>query len=153
MKHAVMHPPAQISDRSKLRMERLRQMELEQQQWEQEALVLPEVCAACAPCVSHAEPHSTGPGFGQALVPLVRAYEEPTPKPPCTELGDFHVAPESTTWSTQPPSRSELALRAPEDTVRAPRAKAPARPPLHPANQFFGLSASDKPIPMGAHQN
>jgi hypothetical protein len=34
---------ANITDRSKLRMERLRLEELEQQRWEQEALVMPEV--------------------------------------------------------------------------------------------------------------
>jgi hypothetical protein len=32
-----------LTDRSKLRMERLRLEELEQQRWEQEALVMPEV--------------------------------------------------------------------------------------------------------------
>lgn len=31
------------TDRGKLRMEKLRQLELEQLQWEQEALVMPEV--------------------------------------------------------------------------------------------------------------
>lgn len=34
---------ANLTDRSKLRMERLRLEELEQQRWEQEALVMPEV--------------------------------------------------------------------------------------------------------------
>ena len=38
------------TDRGKLRMERLRQLELEQLQWEQEALVMPEVRPAS--CVS-----------------------------------------------------------------------------------------------------
>jgi len=33
-----------ITDRSRLRMERLRLEELEQQRWEQDALVMPEVC-------------------------------------------------------------------------------------------------------------
>lgn len=45
------------TDRGKLRMERLRQLELEQLQWEQEALVMPEVglappmfCLLTRPC-------------------------------------------------------------------------------------------------------
>lgn len=34
---------ANLTDRSKLRLERLRLEELEQQRWEQDALVMPEV--------------------------------------------------------------------------------------------------------------
>ncbi|KAI6011826.1 hypothetical protein EDC04DRAFT_2905200 [Pisolithus marmoratus] len=39
--HNAMQPVG-ASDRTKVRMERLRRIELEQQQWEQEALVMPE---------------------------------------------------------------------------------------------------------------
>lgn len=41
------------TDRSKHRMERLREIELEQQQWEQDALVMPEVRPMCC------SPHDT----------------------------------------------------------------------------------------------
>ncbi|KAG6372531.1 hypothetical protein JVT61DRAFT_7639 [Boletus reticuloceps] len=106
------------TDRGKLRMERLRQLELEQLQWEQEALVMPEVRPA--PFIS-ADSRNHQQDLNRALflsfesvktefsdldglswsrypVPLVInpwAVEEPTPKLTCTEIDEFPTPPDS----------------------------------------------------------
>ncbi|KAF8837658.1 hypothetical protein BDN67DRAFT_972623 [Paxillus ammoniavirescens] len=89
----------QVTDRSKLRMERLRQMELEQLQWEQEALVMPEdlnrALYLSFESVKTEFSDLDGLSWSRYPVPLVTnpwAHEEPTPKLTCTELGEFPSA-------------------------------------------------------------
>ncbi|KAG1744905.1 uncharacterized protein EDB91DRAFT_1080445 [Suillus paluster] len=110
-----------ITDRSKLRMERLRLEELEQQRWEQEALVMPE------------------------------AIDEPppTPKPNYPDLNDFPDEPEYAQRPQTPSpytisSLTGLASFAPGETIRVSRPpnKIP-RPPLLPANQPTSMPHPD----------
>ncbi|KIM63130.1 hypothetical protein SCLCIDRAFT_1214433 [Scleroderma citrinum Foug A] len=147
------------TDRSKHRMERLREIELEQQQWEQDALVMPEAwdqllllsfrsvktefsdldglswsTRCCNPDTTH--------------TPWV--HEAPTPKATCSDLGQSTVSPDTAYWPprlppppapthTVYPPRSELGSFAPDNTIRASRLP-PSRPPLYPANQLYDLS-------------
>ncbi|KAF9240825.1 hypothetical protein BU15DRAFT_73686 [Melanogaster broomeanus] len=89
----------QVTDRSKLRMERLRQMELEQLQWEQEALVMPEdldrALFLSFESVKTEFSDLDGLSWSRYPVPLVTnpwVYEESTPKLRCMELGEFPSA-------------------------------------------------------------
>ncbi|KAF9221161.1 hypothetical protein BS17DRAFT_786001 [Gyrodon lividus] len=91
----------QVTDRSKLRMERLKQLELEQLQWEQEALVMPEdlnrALFLSFESVKTEFSDLDGLSWSRYPVPLVTnpwAHEEPTPKPTHTELGEFPSASE-----------------------------------------------------------
>ncbi|KIK93398.1 hypothetical protein PAXRUDRAFT_829027 [Paxillus rubicundulus Ve08.2h10] len=108
----------QVTDRSKLRMERLRQMELEQLQWEQEALVMPEdlnrALFLSFESVKTEFSDLDGLSWSRYPVPLVTnpwAHEEPTPKLACTELGEFPSASDPChdtrpSTHTQPPPLS-----------------------------------------------
>ncbi|KAL4072121.1 hypothetical protein J3A83DRAFT_4045348, partial [Scleroderma citrinum] len=133
------------SDRSKHRMERLRQIELEQQKWEQDALVMPEAWDQLL-LLSF---QSVKTEFSD-LDGLLRCYdrnntntarrnqvhEPPTPKATCSDLDESVVASENACWPPRPPpssapiytSRSELASFAPGDTIRASRLAPPRSP-------------------------
>ncbi|KIJ62507.1 hypothetical protein HYDPIDRAFT_114642 [Hydnomerulius pinastri MD-312] len=120
----------QITDRSKLRMERLKQLELEQLQWEQEALVMPEdlnrALLLSFESVKTEFSDLDGLSWSRYPVPLVTnpwAHEEPTPKATCTELGEFPSS--SDPCSTHP--------HAPNPHASHPRPSSSRHySPLHP---------------------
>ncbi|KAF8552673.1 hypothetical protein OG21DRAFT_1604556 [Imleria badia] len=153
------------TDRGKLRMERLRQLELEQLQWEQEALVMPEdlnrALFLSFESVKTEFSDLDGLSWPRYPVPLVTnpwVVEEPTPKLTCTEIDEFPTAPRTPVHSPtfphhhSPPQRrpppkplpfasSPRADMAP-DTIRVSRLAQSSRSPLQPANQFFSAQYS-----------
>ncbi|KAI6102293.1 hypothetical protein EDD16DRAFT_1645642 [Pisolithus croceorrhizus] len=138
--------PVQTSDRNKLRMERLRQIELEQQQWEQEALVMPEawdrLLFATFESVktefsdldglSWSQYRDTPAVDSRASDETLSTCSEPTAVSGYTRLSDRSLQPYPT------PSRSELAPFGPGDTVRVPQHSTP-HSSLCSANQFQDL--------------
>jgi hypothetical protein len=144
-----------LTDRSKLRMERLRLEELEQQRWEQEALVMPEALNQ-ALLMSFASVKTEfsdldGLSWSRYPVPIVPnpwAIDEPppTPTPDYPELSEFPDEPEYSQRSQTPPpytisSLTGLTSFAPGETIRAPRAPNKlSRSPLLPTNQFTSES-------------
>lgn len=145
------------TDRSKHRMERLRQIELEQQQWEQDALVMPEVRTSLLPrrrlthCGTGMEPAAA------ALVPLCqdriqrprravapsqglfdsflmvalseqRNQIHEAPTPKAT-CSDLGESPRPSSPHTIYTPRSEQGSFAYNNTIRASRP--PPRPPLY----------------------
>ncbi|KAG1743812.1 hypothetical protein EDB19DRAFT_1697071 [Suillus lakei] len=143
---------ANLTDRSKLRMERLRLEELEQQRWEQEALVMPEALNQ-ALLMSFASVKTEfsdldGLSWSRYPVPIVpnpwAIVDEPTPTPTpdYPELNEFPDEPEYSQRSQTPSpyaisSFTGLTSFAPGDTIRASRApNKSSRSPLLPTNQF-----------------
>ncbi|KAG9312477.1 hypothetical protein JVU11DRAFT_6863 [Chiua virens] len=150
-----MHPLT--TDRTKLRMEKQRRLELEQLQWEQEALVMPEALNRALflsfESVKTEFSDLDGLSWSHYPVPLVTnpwAIEEPTPKLNCAEIdasdtrtpahSPNHRSPPRCPPPTPLPypsaSRAEMASFAPQDTIRVSRL-AQSRSPLQPANQVF----------------
>ncbi|KAI5999127.1 hypothetical protein EDD15DRAFT_134075 [Pisolithus albus] len=135
--------PVQNTDRNKLRMERLRQIELEQQQWEQEALIMPEawdrLLLATFESVKTEFSDLDGLSWSQyrdpvAVDPLVydetrSTCSESTVVPGYTRLSDRSSQPYPT------PSRPELASFGPGGTIRVPQQSTPHCS----ANQFHDL--------------
>ncbi|KAI6104572.1 hypothetical protein EDD16DRAFT_1637287 [Pisolithus croceorrhizus] len=125
--------PLQTSDRNKLRMERLRQIELEQQQWEQEALVMPEawdrLLLATFESVKTEFSDLDGLSWSQYRDTLAvdsRAYDETLST--CSESTAVPGYAHLSDRSSQPypsPSRSELASFGPGGTVRVPQHSTP----------------------------
>ncbi|KAI6008851.1 hypothetical protein F5J12DRAFT_826274 [Pisolithus orientalis] len=149
--HNLTHP-VQTSDRNKLRMERLRQIELEQQQWEQEALVMPEawdqLLLATFESVKTEFSDLDGLSWSRYCDPLVAdsgACGEATPLPMCSEHGKSSAVPGCTRRSDRPSqvytvqSCSELASIGPGGTVRAPQ-HSTSHTSLCSANQFNDFS-------------
>ncbi|KAG1880837.1 hypothetical protein F4604DRAFT_1748128 [Suillus subluteus] len=140
-----------LTDRSKLRMERLRLEELEQQRWEQEALVMPEALNQ-ALLMSFASVKTEfsdldGLSWSRYPVPIVPnpwAIDEPppTPTPDYPEFSEFPDEPEYSQRSQTPSpytisSITGLTSFAPGETIRAPRApNKSSRSPLLRTNQF-----------------
>lgn len=149
---------ATLTDRSKLRMERLRLEELEQQRWEQDALVMPEALNQ-ALLLSFASVKTEfsdldGLSWPRYPVPIVQnpwAIDEPppTPKPAYPELTEFPDEPEYAQRPQTPSpyavsSCSGLTTFASGETVRAPRhTTRTSRSPLVPTNQFTGMQSPD----------
>ncbi|KAG1869262.1 hypothetical protein C8R48DRAFT_700856 [Suillus tomentosus] len=142
---------ANLTDRSKLRMERLRLEELEQQRWEQEALVMPEALNQ-ALLMSFASVKTEfsdldGLSWSRYPVPIVPnpwAIDEPppTPTPNYPEPSEFPDEPEYSQRSQTPSpytisSLTGLTSFPPGETIRAPRAPSKSSwSPLLPTNQF-----------------
>ncbi|KAG2136570.1 uncharacterized protein EDB93DRAFT_1168378 [Suillus bovinus] len=140
-----------LTDRSKLRMERLRLEELEQQRWEQEALVMPEALNQ-ALLMSFASVKTEfsdldGLSWSRYPVPLVPnpwAIDEPspTPTPDYPEPSGFPDELEYSQRSQTPSpytvsSFTGLTSFSPGETIRVPRAPNKlSRSPLLPTNQF-----------------
>ncbi|KAG2351613.1 hypothetical protein BDR07DRAFT_1500829 [Suillus spraguei] len=139
---------ASLTDRSKLRMERLRLEELEQQRWEQEALVMPEALNQ-ALLMSFASVKTefsdldglSWPRYPVPIVPNPWAVDEP-PHTPTPELSEFLDEPE---YSQRPQTPSPYTLSSltgltsfPHgETIRASRVpNMSSRSPLLPTNQF-----------------
>ncbi|KAI6014345.1 hypothetical protein EDC04DRAFT_660601 [Pisolithus marmoratus] len=129
--HNAMQPVG-ASDRSKVRMERLRRIELEQQQWEQEALVMPEawdqLLLATFESVKTEFSDLDGLSWSQYRGPLgvdPRAYDEALPaRSECDQSSAVPGCSRRPDRSSQPytaPSRSELASFGPGGTIRAPQ--------------------------------
>ncbi|OJA11882.1 hypothetical protein AZE42_10383 [Rhizopogon vesiculosus] len=149
---------ANLTDRSRLRMERLRLEELEQQRWEQDALVMPEALNQ-ALLMSFASVKTefsdldglSWPRYPVPIVPNPWAIDEPppTPKQAYPELNEYPDEPEYAQRSQTPApyavsSCAGLASFAPGETIRASRHTSKAcRPPLQPTNQFTGMQIPD----------
>lgn len=138
--------PVQHTDRNKLRMERLRQIELEQQQWEQEALVMPEawdrLLLATFESVKTEFSDLDGLSWSQHRDPLVvdpLVYDETL-----STCSESTVVPGYTRLSGRPsqpyptPSRPELASFGPGGTIRVPQHSTP-HSSLCSANQIHDL--------------
>ncbi|KAH7886708.1 hypothetical protein F5I97DRAFT_1780018, partial [Phlebopus sp. FC_14] len=122
------------SDRSKIRMERLRQQELEQMRWEQEALIMPEDLNRALLRSFESVKTEFSDLDGLKWSPYVKqVHEEQTPKATCTELGEFPRVSDPAHRSSPcaMSSHAELASSAPEDTIRTSRLAAKSsRSPL-----------------------
>ncbi|KAI9463833.1 hypothetical protein HD554DRAFT_2123096 [Boletus coccyginus] len=159
------------TDRGKLRMERLRQLELEQLQWEQEALVMPEdlnrALFLSFESVKTEFSDLDGLSWPRYPVPLVTnpwAVEEPTPKLTCTEIDEFPTSPDSRDTRTPVHSPTFPQRRPPlpyssssrvdmtPDTIRVSRFAQPSRIPLQPANQFSAQYSPSHKDPL-AHSS
>ncbi|KAN0078100.1 hypothetical protein V8E55_010157 [Tylopilus felleus] len=161
------------TDRGKIRMEKLRQLELEQLQWEQEALVMPEdlnrALHLSFESVKTEFSDLDGLSWPRYPVPLVTnpwALEEPTPKLTRAEIYEYPTAPDTCDTRTpihsptfglryspqrhpppQPlPCTSSSRVDMAPETIRVSRLAQSSRSPLQPANQVFSsqYSASHK---------
>ncbi|KAG2346191.1 hypothetical protein BDR05DRAFT_1057820 [Suillus weaverae] len=140
-----------ITDRSKLRMERLRLEELEQQRWEQEALVMPEALNQ-ALLMSFASVKTefsdldglSWPRYPVPMVPNPWAIDEPPPTP-TLDYPQLSELPDESEYSQRSQTPSPYTISSltgltsftPGETIRAPRApNKSSRSPLLPTNQF-----------------
>ncbi|KAH0835600.1 hypothetical protein J3R83DRAFT_9325 [Lanmaoa asiatica] len=134
------------TDRGKLRMEKLRQLELEQLQWEQEALVMPEdlnrALLLSFESVKTEFSDLDGLSWSRYPVPLVTnpwAVEEPTPKLTSTEIDEF------------PTAHDPCDMRTPVHSPTFPRHHSPQRRP--PPNLLPYASSSRADITSFAPQD
>ncbi|KAH7914873.1 hypothetical protein BJ138DRAFT_1078438 [Hygrophoropsis aurantiaca] len=153
--------PQPVTDRSKIRMAKLKELELEQQQWDREALVMAEdlnqTLILSFKSVKTEFSDLDGLSWSRHRMHDWVA-EDPTPK--ASEFGrklsEFPLPP-SYTRRTVPVSpyavstRAELASFAPHETIRASRlSKKPSRSPLLPSNQWFGVTGPVQPVESSA---
>ncbi|EGN97664.1 hypothetical protein SERLA73DRAFT_184461 [Serpula lacrymans var. lacrymans S7.3] len=156
------NPVPACSDRAKARKARIKQLELEQQKWDQEALVMTEdqkqtlllsfksVKTEFSDLDGLSWSRYTKSGHDNWVA------DDPTPKPSCTEFDQFQIRPVHIQPKSMPPyavlSHAELASFAPEETIRVSRlgSQSPRSPLLQcsSANHLFRIPHSPVIPPM-----
>ncbi|KAH7925771.1 hypothetical protein BV22DRAFT_1194890 [Leucogyrophana mollusca] len=148
--------PLPPTDRSKMRMAKLKELELEQQQWDREALVMTEDQnqALLLSFKSVKTEFSDLDGLSWSRYPMHDwVVDDPTPKASefGDELGEFPLPPSFAQRSSRASpyavsTHAELASFAPHETIRASRLSTrSSRSPLLPSNQIFGAAGPVKP--------